>query len=65
MTMIKLYGPDKREMMQVASLERDGSVLVVKGKIFGTMPMTARLNPEDPTRIQAVELPERFRLLLC
>ncbi len=45
--MIKLYGPDKREMMQVASLERDGSVLVVKGKIFGTMPMTARLNPED------------------
>jgi hypothetical protein len=45
--MMKLYGPDKREMMQISALERDGSVLVVKGKIFGTMPMTARLNPED------------------
>lgn len=45
--MIKLYGPDKREMMQVASLERDGSVLVVKGKIFGTMPMTAKVSPAE------------------
>ena len=39
-----------------------GGELLVEGsetRIF------ARLNPEDPTRIQAVELPERYRLLLC
>jgi hypothetical protein len=45
--MIRLYGPDKREMLQIATLERETSVLVIKGKIFGTLPLTARLNPED------------------
>lgn len=45
--MIRLYGPDKREMLQIATLEREASVLVIKGKIFGTLPLTARLNPED------------------
>lgn len=44
---MKVYGPDGKELMTVSSIERDGSMLVVKGKIFGAMPMTARLKPAE------------------
>lgn len=44
---MKIYGPDGKEMLTVSSLERDGSNLVIKGKIFGTMPLTAKLRPEE------------------
>ncbi len=44
---MKIYGADDREMMNITSLERDGSDLVVKGKLFGAMPLTAKLRPED------------------
>jgi len=44
---MKIYGADGKEMMTVSSIERDGSSLVVKGKLFGTMPLTARLKPEE------------------
>jgi len=33
--------------MDVTAIERDGNQLVVKGKIFQSMPMTARLKPEE------------------
>lgn len=44
---MKLIGPDKSELMTVSALERDGDDLVIKGKVFGTMPMTARLTPAE------------------
>jgi hypothetical protein len=44
---MKLYSPDKSELMDVASIERDGNDLVIKGKVFAAMPMTARLRPEE------------------
>jgi len=44
---VKLVGADKSELMTVAAVERDGNDLVIKGKVFGTMPMTARLTPEQ------------------
>jgi len=44
---MKLYGSDNKELMSVASLSRDGNNLVIKGKIFGTMPLTAKLRPEE------------------
>ncbi len=44
---MKLYGPDRRELMTVSRIERDGSRLVIKAKVFGTMPMTANLTPAD------------------
>jgi hypothetical protein len=44
---MKLYGPDKRELMTISRIERDGNQLVIKGKVFGTMPMTATLTPEN------------------
>ena len=44
---MKLYGPDKRELLTVSRIERDGNLLVIKGKVFGTMPMTATLTPAE------------------
>ena len=45
--MMTLYSADKSELMQVHAIERDGSDLLIRGKVFGTMPMTARLTPEQ------------------
>jgi hypothetical protein len=39
---MKIYSADKSELMQVAKIERDGNDLVIKGKVFGTMPRSAR-----------------------
>ena len=44
---MKLFSPDRSELMDVSSIERDGSDLVIKGKVFSAMPMTARLRPEE------------------
>lgn len=44
---MKLTGPDKSELMTVSALKRDGNDLVIKGKVFGTMPMAARLTPAE------------------
>lgn len=44
---MKIYSSDKSELMQVSKIERDGNDLVIKGKVFGTMPMSARLKPAE------------------
>ena len=44
---MKLYGSDNQELMSVTSLTRDGSNLVIKGRIFGSVPLTAKLKPEE------------------
>jgi hypothetical protein len=44
---VKLYGPDNKEMITVTAIERQGGELVIKGKIFGTMPMTAKVRPAE------------------
>jgi hypothetical protein len=44
---MKIYGADGKEMMTVTAIEREGSTLVVKGKLFGTMPLTAKLRPAE------------------
>ena len=44
---MKLYGPDNAELMNVSAIERDGNDLVIKGKVFGAMPMTAKLKPAE------------------
>ncbi|MGA3292738.1 MAG: hypothetical protein ABSE45_02010 [Candidatus Acidiferrales bacterium] len=45
--MMKIYGQDNSELMQITSLEREGGKLVLKGKVFGSMPMTAKLTPQE------------------
>jgi hypothetical protein len=44
---MKIYDNANKELMKVSSISRDGDILVVKGKIFGTMPMTAKLSPAE------------------
>lgn len=44
---MKIYGADDREMMNITALEREGGQLVIRGKIFGALPLTAKLRPEE------------------
>jgi hypothetical protein len=44
---MKIYDSENRELMTITSLQREGSELVINGKIFGAMPLTARLRPEE------------------
>jgi hypothetical protein len=45
--MMRIYGQDNAELMQISSLARDGNRLVLKGKVFGTMPISAKLTPQQ------------------
>jgi hypothetical protein len=36
-----------KELMAIRKLEREGSTLVIRGKIFGAMPMVAKLTPSQ------------------
>lgn len=44
---MKILDQSNRELMTISAIQRDGDFLVVKGKIFGTMPMTAKLSPAE------------------
>ena len=44
---MKIYGQDNSELMHISAIERDGRTLVLKGKVFGTMPITAKLTPQE------------------
>jgi hypothetical protein len=46
-TSVKLYGADDRELLEVSSLQRAGGELLVKGRVLGTLPLSARLRPEE------------------
>ena len=45
--MLTLYSPDNSKLMEVEALERSGKELLIKGKVFGAMPMTARLTAAE------------------
>jgi hypothetical protein len=45
--MLTLYSPDNSRLLEVEALERSGNELLIKGKVFGAMPMTARLKPAE------------------
>lgn len=44
---MKIYDAQDKEMMSVREIAREGDDLVLRGKIFGTMPMVAKLKPEE------------------
>jgi len=37
--------------MEISVIERDGNTLLVKGKIYGTMPLSAKLRPEEARKV--------------
>ena len=47
---MKIFGADNKEMIAISAIEREGRELVLRGKIFGTMPMTARVRPKEVRR---------------
>lgn len=44
---MKLYSQDGSELMDITEIGREGNQLVIKGKIFQSMPLSARLRPEE------------------
>jgi len=44
---MKLLGSDDRELITVSTITREGDELVVRGRIFGAMPMVAKLRPAE------------------
>jgi hypothetical protein len=61
---MKLYSPDNSELMLITALERDGDELVVKGKVFGAMPIVAHLRPDQARAMFALVRPRLFFFLL-
>ncbi len=61
---MKIYSADKSELMQVSSIERKGDDLVLKGKVFGTMPMSATLTPEQAREALKLLSPKLILFLL-
>jgi len=43
----RILDANDRELMAIRKLERDGNTLVVRGRIFGAMPMVAKLTPSE------------------
>ena len=46
-TKMLVYDGQNNELMAIRKLERDGNDLLVTGKIFGAMPIKARIKPEE------------------
>lgn len=60
----KIYDANKTELMAVSALEREGDELVIRGKIYGAMPMSARLRPEDARQMLSLLTPRIVLFLL-
>ena len=61
---MKLHSTDGSELMTVNTLERNGNSLLIKGKVFGTMPLNARLNPEEARAALKLLTPRLILFLL-
>ncbi len=61
---MKIRAADKSELMQVSKIERKGNDLVLKGKVYGTMPMTATLTPEEAKAFLKLLTPKLALFLL-
>lgn len=44
---MKIVDANNDELMTVRAIEREGSNVVIRGKIFGAMPMVAKVSPKE------------------
>jgi hypothetical protein len=44
---MKVFSPDRTELMEVHKIERIGDNLVLHGKIMGSLPMKAVIRPDQ------------------
>ena len=58
---MRIFGPDNNELIQITSLESENGKLVMRGKVFGSMPLTAKLTGTEAR--QGLKL-VNFRLAL-
>jgi hypothetical protein len=61
---VKLKSTDGGELMTVDSLERDGDTLLIKGKVFGAMPLNARLDADAARAAMKLLTPKLIFFLL-
>jgi hypothetical protein len=61
---MKIFASDGMEMMTVTALEQEGPNLVIKGMIFGTMPMSAELRPGEARAAMKLLTPGTIWFLL-
>lgn len=62
--MMKLYGRDNSELLHITSLEREGNSLLMKGKAFGSMPIAAKLTPQEARNALKLLHPRLIAFLL-
>lgn len=43
----RILDAQDKELMAIRKVEREGNALVIRGKIFGAMPMVAKLTPQE------------------
>ena len=44
---MRVYTPDKSELMVISKIERDGHNLLIHGKIMSSLPMKAVIRPDE------------------
>ena len=44
---MKILDAQDKELMTVRKIAREGNALIIRGKIFGAMPMVAKLTPAE------------------
>jgi hypothetical protein len=44
---MKIYDANDQELMQVRAIAGEDGKLVIRGKIFGAMPMVAKVTPKE------------------
>ena len=44
---MKLYNPDGTELLTITAIEPVGQNLVIKGNLFGTLPINTQLRPTE------------------
>ncbi len=44
---MKIYDANDTELMEVRAIAREDGKLVIRGKIFGAMPMVAKVTPQE------------------
>ncbi len=61
---MKLQSADGGELLAVTALTRDGNQLVIRGKVFGAMPLDARMGPDAARAVLKMLTPGLIWFLL-
>ena len=61
---MKIRAADKSELMEISTIEVKGDDLVLKGKVYGAMPMTAVVTPEEARKFGKMLTPKLVWFLL-